>query len=62
MEESSDNNGYRREATDLTSGKFMQDGGLGGGELKYSMVEDENYNVSWDPEILADLQANVHRG
>lgn len=31
-------------------------------ELKYSMVENEGeYNVQWDPEILADLQANVHR-
>jgi len=25
------------------------------------MVEDDPYNVNWDPEILADLQANVHR-
>ena len=30
-------------------------------ELKYSMVEEDGYNVQWDPEILADLQANVHR-
>lgn len=28
-------------------------------EMKYSVVE-ESYNVAWDPEILADLQANVH--
>lgn len=30
-------------------------------DLKESMVEDDPYNVNWDPEILADLQANVHR-
>ena len=27
--------------------------------MKYSVME-EAYNVDWDPEILADLQANVH--
>jgi hypothetical protein len=24
------------------------------------MVDDDPYSVQWDPEILADLQANVH--
>lgn len=40
----------------LTSGKLTDNA-----DLKYSMVEDDPYNVAWDPEILADLQANVHR-
>lgn len=34
-------------------------------DMKYSVVggkevENDEYKVDWDPEILADLQKNIH--
>ena len=55
--------GYRKSSNDYGSGAAqLKAGNLDDQlEMKYSMVEDEGYNVEWDPEILADLQANIHQ-